>query len=97
MPDKESTRPGHVSSPLARPDGQPPVVPGADGAWLLELSRGPGGRFEFFHERVGGIVRVTGQAVLRHPAGNVVQPVTVVMRDEDAGELGAGVVGILGS
>jgi hypothetical protein len=71
-------------------------VPGADGGWLLELARGPGDRFEFFYERVGGIVRVTGPEVLPHPAGNVAQPVTVVMREEHAGELGAGIVGILG-
>jgi hypothetical protein len=35
--------------------------------------------------------------VLRYPAGHVLQPVTVVMREEDAGKLGAGILGVLGS
>jgi hypothetical protein len=63
---------------------------------MLELARGADGRFAFAYERVGGIVRVTGQAVLRYPAGHVLQPVTVVMREEDAGKLGAEILGILG-
>lgn len=40
---------------------------------------------------------MTGQAVLQHPRGHVVQPVIVVMREEDAGDLGSGLMGILGS
>ncbi|MFZ6763922.1 MULTISPECIES: hypothetical protein [Acetobacterales] len=97
MPGKDTTFIGHTPAPLARPEGQPPVVQGADGSWMLELSRGPEGAFAFAYERVGGIVRVTGQAVLRHPAGHVLQPVTVVLREEDAGKLGAGILGIIGS
>ncbi|WP_419900308.1 hypothetical protein [Roseomonas sp. USHLN139] len=97
MPEKESTFRGHTPAPLARPEGQAPVVWGPNGSWMLELARGADGAFEFAYERVGGIVRVTGQAVLRQPAGQVLQPVTVVMREEDAGKRGAGVLGILGS
>jgi hypothetical protein len=88
MSEKDSAWPGHAPAPLERLDGKPPVVPSVDGGWLLELTRGPSGRFEISDERVGGIVRVEGQAVLRHPAGHVVQPVTVAMRDEGTGELG---------
>jgi hypothetical protein len=80
--------PATPPAPLERLDRKPPVVPSVEGGWLLELRRRPGGRFEISDMRVGGIVRVEGQAVLRHPAGHVVQPVTVAMRDDGTGELG---------
>ncbi|MCO6415798.1 hypothetical protein JYK14_06350 [Siccirubricoccus sp. KC 17139] len=37
-----------------------PIVPASNGGGLLELTRGPGGRFEVAYDRFGGIVRVTG-------------------------------------
>ena len=57
------------------------MTPSPDGGWLMELARGPEGRFEIACERVGGTVRVTGHAVLQHPREHMVQPITVVIRN----------------
>ncbi|WP_043364370.1 hypothetical protein [Belnapia sp. F-4-1] len=70
---------------------------GPDGGWLLELTRGPDGKLEIAYEWVGGIVRVTGRAMLRHPLGHVVRPVPVAVGEEDAGVLGPELIGILWS
>ncbi|WP_157033679.1 hypothetical protein [Belnapia moabensis] len=48
---------------------------------------GPRGAEVVIYERIGGIVHVTGKVVLQRLAKNIVQPVTVVMRDKDAGDL----------
>ncbi|MDT8312731.1 MULTISPECIES: hypothetical protein [Roseomonas] len=80
MSGKDTTFKNHASAPLERPEGKPPVVQGPDGSWMLELARGEDGQCAFVYERGGGIVRVTGQAVLRHPSGHVLQPVTFVGR-----------------
>lgn len=80
-----------------RPEGQPPLTPDDQGGWLLELAPPQGGRFGIEYERVGGIVRIRGAAVLRHPRGDVRQPVTIVLRAEDANDLGPGPMGKMGA
>lgn len=93
--DDSAGRPGTTT--FDRPEGQPPVTPDGQGGWLIELAAPEGGRFGIEYERVGGIVRVRGTAVLRHARGDVRQPVTIVMRAEDANDLGPGLMGKLGA
>lgn len=74
-------------SPYEIPADEPPVTKAGDGDWVLEFARPKGDEIEIAVKRVGGIVRIRGMAVVRHAKGLVEQPVTVVMRDEDAGAL----------
>lgn len=60
----------------------------------MELSDTPD-RVEVSYERVGGIVRITGTALIRHPTGDIRQPVTIVIRQEDAASLGPALMGRL--
>ena len=46
-----------------------PVMPTPDGGWVMELTTGAGRRLKVEYERAVGIVRVAGEAVLRHPTG----------------------------
>ncbi|SDB20904.1 hypothetical protein SAMN02927895_00826 [Belnapia rosea] len=96
MPEKHSPRPGHVPAPLAHPEGIPRVTRPRRGL-AAGAGRGPDGKFEIAYERVGGIVRVTGRAMLRHPWGHVVRPVPVAIGEKDAGDQGPGLMGILQS
>jgi hypothetical protein len=42
---------------------------------------------------MGGIVRITGTAVLRQPTGDISQPMTIVMRVEDAKDMAPSIIG----
>lgn len=72
-----------------------PVMRRPDGGWMMELTTGADGLLKVEYERAGGIVRVAGEAVLRHPTGGVRHPVTIVLREEDAKDLGASLLGRL--
>lgn len=55
------------------------------------------GNIDIEYERVGGIVRIRGAAVLRHARGEFRQPVTIVLRAEDTTDLGPGLMGKMGA
>jgi hypothetical protein len=65
-----------------------------DKGWLMELCGIPD-RVEVSYERVGGIVRITGTALIRHPTGDIRQPVSIIIRQEDAASLGPALIGRL--
>lgn len=72
-----------------------PVMRAPDGGWTMELTTGVEGSIKVQYERAGGIVRLTGEAVVRHPTGGARHPVTIVIREEDAKDLGGSLLGRL--
>ena len=48
------------------------------------------------YERVGGIVRVQGIAIVRQLGREVETPITLVLRSEDAKEIAASILGEVG-
>lgn len=82
--------------PLVRPEGQPPVGKTAAGSWILELTVEEDGKIPVCFERAGRLVGIYGRAVVRHPKGNLAEPLEIVMRAEDAAELWPGLAGELG-
>jgi hypothetical protein len=77
------------------PDTRPPMSRGEDGGWTIELAAPNDGRLSVVYERAGGIIRITGDALVRHPQGDIRQPVTIVIRQEDAKDLGPAIMGRL--
>jgi hypothetical protein len=64
------------------------------GEWMMELTGSADGT-TVEYERAGGIVRIRGVALMRHPLADVRQPVTIVVRQEDAARLGPTLTGKL--
>jgi len=62
----------------------------------MELTGGGGDGIDVVYDRAGGIIRIIGVALVRHPAGDVREPVTIVVRQEDATRLGGRIMGSLG-
>jgi hypothetical protein len=76
---------------------QLPVVKKDDGTWAMELRAAPDtdAAPNVVYDRLGGIVRVRGFAVLRQ--GRVTElPIEIVLRAEDAKEIAAGILGEVG-
>jgi hypothetical protein len=95
MASNDDRGPGRAQAPASLPHDRAPMVKAPDGkGWLMELSGTPD-RVEVSYERVGGIVRITGTALIRHPTGDIRQPVTIVIRQEDAARLGPALLGRL--
>jgi hypothetical protein len=94
MAADETEKPEHASGPPSWPVTQAPMMRAADGGCLMELAGGLNGP-EVDYERVGGIARISGTAVLRHPLGDVRAPVTIVIRHEDAKKLAPNILGRL--
>jgi len=72
-----------------------PVMRAPDGGWVMELTAGAEGSLKVHYERAGGIVRLTGEAVVRHATGGARHPITIVLREEDAKGLGSSLLGRL--
>lgn len=77
---------------------QLPVVRQVDGTWAIELKAAPDSAEAppVTQERVGGIVRVQGIAVVRQRGREVETPITLVPRTEDAKEIAASIPGEVG-
>lgn len=82
--------------PLVRPEGAPPVAKTAAGGWVMELTAEEDGEIPVRFERAGGLVRIYGRAAVRHPKGNLAEPIEIVMREEDAAKLWPRLAGELG-
>ena len=77
---------------------QLPVVQQADGTWAIELKAAPDSDDGpmVTYERLGGLVRVQGIAVVRQHGREVETPITLVLRAEDAKEIAASILGEVG-
>ena len=71
------------------------MIRGEDGRWTIELAAPPDGRLRIAYEQAGGVLRITGDALVRHPQGDVRQPITIAIRQEDAKNLGPAIMGRL--
>jgi hypothetical protein len=61
----------------------------------VEVTGGDPDRLEVTYERIGGLVRIAGTALMRHLVGDVRQPVTIVLWQEGAKGLGGTFMGKL--
>jgi hypothetical protein len=77
---------------------QLPVIQQADGTWAIELKAAPDTDDAplVTYERLGGIVRVQGIAVVRQHGREVEHPVQLVLRVEDAKDIAASIMGTVG-
>lgn len=77
---------------------QLPVVQQADGSWAMELRAAPDSDDapNVTYERLGGIVRVQGIAVVRQHGREVETPIQLVLRKEDATDIAARILGEVG-
>jgi hypothetical protein len=77
---------------------QLPVVQQADGGWGMELKAASDTDDAplVTYERLGGIVRVQGIAVVRQHGREVETPIELVLRKEDAAEIAARILGEIG-
>jgi hypothetical protein len=67
------------------------------GTRMLELSCPPGTSYNIEYEMVGGIVRIHAFAVTRRGREVINEPLTIVMRVEDAAILGPRLLGEIGA
>jgi hypothetical protein len=81
----------------------PKPAPGPNPVWLwngeyqLEFSKADG-KFEIDVQMAGGLVRVKGEGVMRRGSESTRVPVILVLRFEDASDLGLRITGeLLGS
>jgi hypothetical protein len=100
-PKSERAPPPDVSAPampyVPKPAPGPNPVSLWNGEFALEFSKADG-RFEIDVQMAGGLVRVRGDAVVRKGSKSTRVPVTLVLRFEDAGDLGLRLTGeMLGS
>jgi hypothetical protein len=95
MSSDDERNPGKSAPPVDRLGGQAPMSRNSAGVWTMGLTGGPDG-ITVDYERAGGIVRISGITLVRHPLGDVRQPVTIVVRQEDAARLGPMLTGTLG-
>jgi hypothetical protein len=77
---------------VPKPAPGPNPVSLQNGEIAVEFSKADG-RFEIDVQMAGGLVRVKGDAVVRKGSTSTRVPVTLVLRIEDAGDLGQRLTG----